>query len=252
MSILNWLFNTIPKHDNKANTRGSGNTHMSSQNVVSGDVHMATMKIAKMLNSSGEDFCTIFSAIECADTPSELEQALHRFNQIMRILFVAVPDIEHNGFILDALKNLKCSKRFESYLDSSPTVKDAISKYKTEIVKKLNVDFQRREELVRQDKTFDKALLSCYITQTKPELSHPNQTSVHITLPESDQNYGERENKLESTNKRTWQEQPDLDRLSHSKKRKLRDRRIDSEKQSRCSNHSRGTCRRGSSCRYRH
>ena len=200
---------------------------------------MATLKITKMLNRTGKDFCTLFSDIECAENKRKLEQALERFNEIMRILFVAALDINHNGFILDALKNFRCSQRFESYIDSTATVKDAVIGYKTEIVKKLNVDFQRRQELLLQDQSFDKAMLACFTTKTNAEIQQVKKTITCLSSPQDNLNQNESENhKVESANK--------------SKKRKLRDVRIHREDKSRCLNYRRGICRRGSKCSFRH
>ena len=200
---------------------------------------MATLKITKMLNRTGEDFCTLFSDIECAENKGELEKALQRFNEIMRILFVAAPDMNHNGFILDALKNFRCSERFESYIESTATVKDAIIGYKTEIVKKLNVDFQRREELLLQDQAFDKAMLACYTNKTNPETQQVKKTITCLSFPQDNLTKNQSENhKLESAN--------------NNKKRKLRDDRNHRDDKSRCLNYRRGICRRGSKCRFRH
>ena len=253
MSFLTWLSNITTAPHDKPSTSIKTDTHMSSLKMVSGDVLMASMKIKKMLHSSGETLCTIFSAIECAENPADLERALERFNKVMRILYVAAPDIDHNGLIIDALKKLRCSERFERYLGTSRTVKDAVSAYKTEIVKKLDFDFQRREELSRLDQAFDKALLTCYLTKTKSEILVPKQTIACVTLPEPDLKHGESgNNKVVTSNKCSYSIQPNIDGLSTSKKRKLRDVRAESEDETICSSYRRGTCRRKSRCNYRH
>ena len=154
-----------------------------------------------MLNRTGEDFYSLFSDIECAENRGELEQALERFNEIMRILFVAAPDVNHDGFILDALKNFRCSGRFESYIDSTATVKDAVIGYKTEIVKKLTLDFQRREELLLHDQSFDKAMLTCFTKKKNAETPHAKKTITCLSFPQDNLNQEETENNnLESAN----------------------------------------------------
>ena len=125
--------------------------------------------------------------------------------------------------------------------------------YKTEVVKKLDIDFQRREELARRDQAFDKALLTCYLTKPKPELLISKNMIESVTLPEPDLNNGEsRNSKIVIRNKRSYPIQPNHDGLSPIKKIKLTDPRTDSEDKSKCSRYLRGTCRRGRRCKYRH
>ena len=72
---------------------------------------MATAKVRKMLDTSQEDFLGLFSAIECAESWGKLEEGLKRFNEIMRIFFLAVPDIQHFKLIVLALSafQINCS-----------------------------------------------------------------------------------------------------------------------------------------------
>ena len=76
MSFFKELFNIIAEPRHKPPTSSTSDTQFSSLKVVRGDVHMATLKITKMLNRTGEDFCTLFSDIECAENKGELEKAL--------------------------------------------------------------------------------------------------------------------------------------------------------------------------------
>ena len=253
MSFLNWLFNIFADPLHKPTTSDRSDTSISSLKVVSGDLQMATMKITNMLNCSGENFCTIFSAIECAENPGELEEGLERFNKMFRILFTAAPQIDHNRLLLETLKNYRCSQRFESYIHSTATVKDAVIGYKTDIVKKLKIDFQRREEFARQDKSFDKALLACYMTKQNPEIPHAKPTITRLSFAEDDPNTELNENnKVERTNKHSWETQRNFDGHLCNKKRKLKELRPDSEDERVCPSYKRGTCRRGSRCWYKH
>ena len=238
----------------------SGDPHMAtteermpSPPEVSGDLHMATAKVRKMLDTSQEDFLGLFSAIECAESWGKLEEGLKRFNEIMRIFFLAVPDIQHFKLIVLALKKLGCSQRFDSYLNSKATLKDAVIGYKTDIVKKLDIDFQRRHLLEREDKAFDKVLLSCYNTEkmqqrfpTTPDDESPRMKATAFTVR------GSPENKEWSSKKRSCSTQSPLHELSVSKRRKTRQQDIDRKDQITCSNYKYGKCRRGFDCRYRH
>ena len=137
--------------------------------MVTGDIHMATIKVKKILGTTGDDLAAIFSSLECAENRSELELALDRFNRIMRVFYTAASDFQQNGIIHRALETLGCSQRFQSHLDSTPTLKDAVIAYKTNLVKKLAIDFQRGQFLTHGDKTFDKALLTYHLPEELPE-----------------------------------------------------------------------------------
>ena len=105
MFSFDWLFDRSTGPHDKPTTSTNSDTQMSTLKVASGDLLMASLKITKKLDSSGEDFSAIFSGIECAENPAELERELERFNEVMRIFYVAAPDTDHNGLIRDALKN---------------------------------------------------------------------------------------------------------------------------------------------------
>ena len=179
--------------------------------------------------------------------------ALNRFNKIMRIFFLASPITDHNGIILNTLRKLGCSQRFESFLDSRVTVKDAVISYKTEIVKKLNRDFQRAQELVLADEAFDKALLSCYLPKIIPQISDAVAISASTKLEKAAlTNEESPDNRKVRINKRSCLTLSPAHGIPSPKKRKIRHEGIFSEYKNECSSHEHGDCRRGSSCRYGH
>ena len=137
--------------------------------IVTGDIHMATIKVTKILGSTDDDLPAIFSAIEFAENSSELERSLERFNRIMRVFLIAAFDKRANGIIHRAIMTLGCSHRFQTHLNLTQTLKDALIAYKTEVMKKLAIDFQRAELLTREDKALDKALLTYDIPKELPE-----------------------------------------------------------------------------------
>ena len=104
--------------------------------------------------------------------------------------------------------------------------------YKTEIVKKLDCDFQRRHLLQREDKAFDKVLLSSYNTEkmqqrepTTADNESPRMKATAFTVR------GSPDNKEWSSKKRSCSTQSPLDELSVSKRRKTRQQEIDKNDQ---------------------
>ena len=238
MWFLNRLSDLMLGSPDKPPPTVPSNAHISTLKVVIGDLDMATKKVTNILKCSGEDLSDIFSSIECAENSDELEVALERFNVIMRVFYTAVPAIEHNNLLLHAIKTLTVSQRFESFLNSAATVKDAVDAYKTEIVKKLNIDFKRTQRLERADNEFDKALISCYINNTNPE------TTFRKAVMADDDNQEEREVRAK---KRSYQTHSPLHELS-SKKFKRSHQKSNPKHRNICKSFLRGECHRGKMC----
>ena len=242
MSFLNCLFNLILGPHKKPPPSITGEVLISTPSVVTGDIKMACKKVLKLLKRSGEDFSDVFSEIECAVNREELEVSLERLNEIMRVFFLAVPGNEHNDCVRDTLKKLRVSQRFESFLNSSATVKDAVDAYKTEIVKKLKIDFENREKLERAEKAFDKALISCYMSNRNSEIiiREPGQADM-----------GSEEDKRVRAKKRSYEERSPVHKLSSKKRYKTKRERRSSKHECNC-RHEGGEYRRCSNCRSRH
>ena len=238
-----------PLHSGVTDTQVSNLKIDSNLKVVTGDVNIANTKVIKILQTYGEDFCGILSALECSENRAELQVALKRFNKIMRIFFIAAPSIDYNEILVNTLKRLGCSQRFESFLNSRFSVKDAVISYKTEIVKKLNSDFKLAQELLLAEEGFDKALLDCYLPKPNPSLFINETTTLgKDTLT----NMESQENRDLGNNKRSSPTDSPPRSVSPNKKRKTMHNYSSTSYQHKCSNHEHGNCRRGSNCRYRH
>ena len=161
----------------------------------------------------------------------------------MRVFFLGVPALEHNNFLLQTLKKLIVSQRFETFLDSTATVKDAVDAYKTDIVKKLNIDFQRRQTLEHRDNAFDKALVSCYITNRNSKTTFKKA----ITAREDSQ----QEKELRAK-KRSYQTHSTLHELPSNKKYKTSHHKSSPNHRNFCASYEQGDCRRGSRCWNKH
>ena len=240
------------------------------------DLMLAVAKTKKFLSSNGENLYDICLAVECAETKSALEAALLPFNRITRILRTAVSDPEQKNIVVDALNSLNCSKRLINYLQSAANIHDGILSYKTTVVKKLNVNIGRMEDLRRSDNAFDQILLTSHLSERTLKLtdsgrtmerkdnqnevvvtrSPVNERTISLVMGSVNENQHEDNTKGRSgshikvyedhrhTNKRA--------RGYSDLRRRTRDSASDQDGDNLCWQHNNGNCRRGRKCRKRH
>jgi len=130
------------------------------------DILFAIKKVEKLLSLNDTTLSDICFAVESAETKDQLRLAFQPFNRVMRILRIAVPDIELYSVIISALKILKCSERFTFHMESTSSIHDAIIGYKSAVIKKMQDSSQRREQLRICDNAFDNSLLTCNLDNT--------------------------------------------------------------------------------------
>ena len=107
----------------------------------------------------------ICGRIEDASTKQELIEEFRPFDRIMRIFLEAEPDQEHEGSILEAVSSLEGSTYLQGMLDSSASLGEAITGYKTAVAKDLAASL----EASRRQASIDDATNSKLFSQFLPD-----------------------------------------------------------------------------------
>lgn len=241
------------------------------------DLLLAIEKTKRFVSSNGNSLSDICLAVECAESMSTLEAALLPFNRVMRIFRTALPEQEQKNLIVDALTNLNCSRRLINYLESAINIHDGLLGYKTAVVKKLNIDLTRIEDLRRTDNAFDESLLISHLTkryETRMESGRTvetkdNQDAVVLTKsPSQKRNISlvlESKNEDQSKDvtpersglhRQVYQDHPYTNKRARrgysDQRRRSRDIASEEDRDNTCHHYKNGNCRRGQKCRKIH
>lgn len=104
--------------------------------------------LLKMTNISLHDVC---AKIEAASTKQELLVAFRTFDRIMRF-FLSVPEYKnHKQLVVQAVISLTVSTRFQGMLESTPSLVEAVTSYKTLVTKDLAVRLRIQNEQASRD-----------------------------------------------------------------------------------------------------
>ena len=103
--------------------------------------------------------------IENASTEDALRAAFPRLNSIIRMIKNSAPEKEHEELVRNALSSLCMSDRLTESLASSDSVQEAITVYKTLVVKDLNVALRQKAERVLIEKKEDEELFTRFLAR---------------------------------------------------------------------------------------
>ena len=241
------------------------------------DLLLAIEKAKRFMSSNDNSLADICLAVECAESKSELEAALLPFNRVMRIFRTALPEQEQKILIVDALTNLNCSKRLINYLQSAINIHDGLLGYKTAVVKKLNIDLTRMEDLRRSDNAFDESLLTSHLTERytthvlfgKTIETKDSEDAVVVTKSPSQKrsisqvlgskNQDQSKNatlERSSLHSQAYEDHPYTNKRARrgnsDLRRRSRDIDDEEDRDSACHQYKNGNCRRGKRCRKIH
>ena len=134
-------------------------------------ISQALEEVSRLLESTKDSFYAICMDIENATTEDALKAAFPRLNCIIRMIRNSAPEEEHDGLVRNALSSLRMSDRLAESLATSGSVLEAITGYKTLVVKDLNVTLRRKAERVLIEKKEDEDLFTKFLTRPVPQLA---------------------------------------------------------------------------------
>ena len=140
---------------------------------------MAADRVRTQLNENASSFPDILISIEGAKNKEELKEAFARLNDVILTLSLIGPLTEPNGIVYEVLNELKFSKKFGFYLNTAPTVEEAIVGYKTSVVKEVSKNYRKIENFKKEQANFENYLFDIYFSPNAVPPSQMEGTEQH-------------------------------------------------------------------------
>ena len=122
-------------------------------------LEMGISEAKSIFSATGESLAIVCTAVENASSRVTLEEALKRFNRVMHVfLGLSRAGLEESA-VLNAVRSLLPSGRFKELLTDLASLPEALTAYKTGVVKDLAASLRRKEDLFESDRLQDCALL---------------------------------------------------------------------------------------------
>ena len=136
-----------------------------SENEPSKVLEMAITEAKSIFSVTGESLADVCTAIENASSRVTLEEALKRFNRIIHVfLGLSRAGLEESA-VLKAVGSLLPSGRFKELLTDLASLPEALTAYKTGVVKDLAANLRRKEDLFESYRLQDCALLDSLLPE---------------------------------------------------------------------------------------
>ena len=129
---------------------------------VGKDIILAAQRVRTQLNENASSFADILISIEGAKNKKDLKVAFGRLNDVILTLSLIGPLTERNGIVYEVLNELKFSKKFGFYLNTAPTMEEAIVGYKTSFVKEVSTNYRKIENFKKEQANFENYLFNKY------------------------------------------------------------------------------------------
>lgn len=130
------------------------------------EIILAAETMRTQLNDNSSSLLTICHSIEEAKNKNDLKVAFGRLNDVMLTLSLIGPLREPNGIVYEVLNQLKFSKKFGFYINSAPTLEEAILGYKTAVVKEVSINCRKIENFIKEQENLENDLFDKYFPPT--------------------------------------------------------------------------------------
>ena len=128
-------------------------------------LEMAISEVKCIFSATGESLADVCTAVENASSRVTLEEALKRFNRVLHVfLGLSRAGLEESA-VLNAVGSLLPSGRFKDLLTDLASLPEALSAYKTGVVKDLAASLRRKEDLFESYRLQDCALLDSLLPE---------------------------------------------------------------------------------------
>ena len=128
-------------------------------------LEMAISEVKRIFSATGESLAVVCTAVENASSRVTLEEALKRFNRVLHVfLGLSRAGLEESA-VLNAVGSLLPSGRFKDLLTDLASLPEALSAYKTSVVKDLAANLRRKADLFESYRLQDCALLDTLLPE---------------------------------------------------------------------------------------
>ena len=126
-------------------------------------VALTVKEVQSLLGATDDSLQTICRRIEEASTRKDVQVALQHFNRMMKVFMGMVADDTWDHLIRQAVCDMGTSQKFQTALTSAASFREAVTDYKTAVVRDLGAALQRAREQADMDEDLDDDLLSQFL-----------------------------------------------------------------------------------------
>ena len=126
-------------------------------------VALTVKEVQSLLDATDDSLQTICRRIEEASTRKDVKVALRHFNRMMKVFMGMVADDTWDHLIRQAVCDMGTSQKFQAALTSAASFREAVTDYKTTVVRDLGAALQRAREQADMDEELDDDLLSHFL-----------------------------------------------------------------------------------------
>ena len=142
-------------------------------------VALTVKEVQSLLGATDDSLQTLCRRVEEAATKKDVKVALRQFNRMMKIFMDMVADNTYDHLVRQAICDMGVSQRFQELLISAASFREALTEYKTAVVRDLGTALQRAREQADMDDELDNDLLSHFL----PGSSVPQNDGVKKLTP---------------------------------------------------------------------
>ena len=117
-------------------------------------------EVKNLLEATDDSLLKVCDRIESALTKQGLMKALRQFDRVMRFFLEVAKDSEHEHIVVQAVCSLTVSPCFQGMLESTSSLQEAITGYKTAVARDLATAMRERRELANVDEEVNDQLIS--------------------------------------------------------------------------------------------
>ena len=113
-----------------------------------------------LLAATTDSLQAMFARIESSQTRDDVRTAFKQFNRVMKIFMGLASEVEYDLQVRQAICDMGVSQRFEEKLADTASLREAVTAYKTEVVRQLGLSLHKKRVQANMDEDLDEDLLT--------------------------------------------------------------------------------------------
>ena len=120
-----------------------------------------------LLAATTDSLQAMCARIESSQTRDDVRTAFKQFNCVMKIFMGLASEVEYDLQVRQAICDMGVSQRFEEKLADTASLREAVTAYKTEVVRQLGLSLHKKRVQANMDEDFDEDLLTQFLPEPK-------------------------------------------------------------------------------------
>ena len=126
-------------------------------------VALTVEEVKRVLGATSSSLQALCSGFEDASSKDDVKAALRQFNRVMRIFMEMATDDSYDYLVRQAICDLGVSSFFDETLRSASSLREALTGYKTAVLRDIGSALQRKEDQAPMDKELDDDLIMQFL-----------------------------------------------------------------------------------------